>query len=94
MEKPVFILFSSRDGLILLRDNYPDFDILPLPSVFEFDWPEKTAKVFTNICNMLLRCCKPSDGLFYDEITDLIYKNLFIVNEYSKVLFHLVRKRS
>lgn len=76
MERPEIILLRGWFQLIRIRDNYVDFDLAPLPSLFDLEWPEETAKIMTGIFKSLISLLDARDLMFFDELSELIYNGM------------------
>lgn len=44
----------------------------------EFNWAQEVADNMTFIFNDLAKKCVPSDGLYFDELTELVYKAISV----------------
>lgn len=59
-----------------MRDNYDDYDLAPLPGLFDFNWHEETAAIMTKVFRDLLALLNPQQSMFFDELSEMIYNGI------------------
>lgn len=59
-----------------MRDNYPDYDLKPLPGLFALNWLEETAEIMTEIFKGLISLLDVRQSMFFDELSEVIYNGM------------------
>lgn len=76
VERPFFFVQICRNSLIRIRDNYLEYDLVPLPGILDLGWIEKASKIMNDLVKDLIAKLDHRDTLFFEEISEMIYNGI------------------
>lgn len=62
--------------IIRIRDNYPEYDLVPLPAFFDLEWTEKAAEILNDLIKDIISRLDHRDTLFFEEFSELLFNGL------------------